>query len=48
MFEKLEIINDKIVIDGGYALNQTTLEQIFIQMASQYEHAKQDNDVQQE
>ena len=42
MFEKLEMINEKIVIDGGYALNQTTLEQIFIQMASQYEHMEEE------
>ncbi len=34
MFEKLEKINEKIDIDGGYALSQTTLEQIFIQMAT--------------
>ena len=44
MFEKLEIINEKIVIDGGYALNQTTLEQIFIQMASTFEHQKEEEE----
>eukprot|EP01083_Nonionella_stella_P115453 342352_1 len=37
MFEKLEQINEKIEIDGGYSLSQTSLEQIFIQMASQNE-----------
>jgi len=39
MFEKLEVIHAEIAIDGGYALSQTTLEQIFIQMASAFEHA---------
>merc|ERR1712228_467146 len=37
MFEKLEKINEKIDMDGGYSLNQTTLEQIFIAMASQHQ-----------
>jgi len=35
MFEKLELIHSNIGIDGGYALSQTTLEDIFIRMASQ-------------
>lgn len=38
MFEILEALHADIGIDGGYALNQTTLENIFIQMAAQYEH----------
>merc|ERR1711951_34115 len=37
MFEELELIHSKIGIDGGYALSQTTLENIFIQMASEHE-----------
>jgi len=41
MFEILEALNADIGIDGGYALNQTTLENIFIQMASQYENQLQ-------
>ena len=44
MFEKLEMINDDIGIDGGYAVNQTSLEQIFIQMAKEYEHPEYDDD----
>ena len=42
MFEKLETIHNKINFDGGYALNQTTLEQIFISMASKNKHNQND------
>jgi len=37
MFEELELIHSKIAIDGGYALSQTTLENIFIRMAAEHE-----------
>lgn len=40
MFEKMEKIHDKLGIDGGYSLSQTTLENVFLQMAAQHEHSR--------